>query len=101
MFKLASKLLITFLLFLLLITNNSLAFHETNSLKKQANTEWEGSKDIRQFYEAKSKRQFCAAKAKANTSEKLIIDQNTGRPRVDENSGDPVTESVFKIDIFG
>jgi len=92
MFKLASKLLITFLLFLLLITNNSLAFHETNSLKKQVNTEWD---------EAKSKRQFCATKTKANAYENLKIDQNTGQPAIDENSGDPVTETVFKIDISG
>ena len=73
MFKLSSKLLITFFLFLLLITNNSLAFHETNSLKEQVNTEWDGVKDTKKLYEAKSKQLFCASKAKAIKYQKLII----------------------------
>ena len=108
MFKTSVKFFITILITILLINSNSIAFHKENSLTALVKTEWDGSKETKKDFENQAKQEFCALNAKGVSVVKKgggdpIIDQNTGKQTINEETGKPVFEDkkVFRIELKG
>jgi hypothetical protein len=102
MFKNITRLIITLLLSIFIISSNTLAFHKENSDTERKKTEWDGSKESKKDYENEYKQKYCALSSKAQTIKgDPVIDQNTDLQKVDENKKKVFEPDTHKIKISG
>jgi hypothetical protein len=102
MFKNIVKFLSVLLLFSLIISSNTSAFHKENSIITQKDTEWDGDPKTKTEYENKAKQDWCALKATAKTIKgKPILDENTDLQKIDENGDKVFKEDTYKMELEG
>ena len=102
MFKNITRLIITLLLSIFIISSNTLAFHKENSDTERKKTEWDGSKESKKDYENEYKQKYCALSSKAQKIKgDPVIDQNTDLQKVDENKKKVFEPDTHKIKISG
>ena len=89
------KILITFMLSVLLISSNALAFHKDGKSTSKK-TDWTGDPKEKKIYQNKFKKNYCAFDADT----KIII----GKAKTDDTTGEPIlgddSKPIFEKDIY-
>ena len=99
MFKFTLRLSITFLISFLLISSNVFAFHKHNKKNEIKKSSYDGVTDKKE-YETKYKQNFCTEKAEIIQDKKLVNDENTNEPELDEN-GNEIYEVIYQVNVNG
>ena len=101
-----ARFFVTLLLSFLLITSNSLAFHKKDSKSDNKSSDWDGTPGAKKISETIAKKDFCAHSAKGIKVIEAgdpVIDQTTGKQRINEQTGNPEFDEkeVYKIKVSG
>jgi hypothetical protein len=101
-----ARFFITLLLSFLFITSNSLAYHKKDSKSDNKSTDWDGTPGAKKISETIAKKDFCAHSAKGIKVIEAgdpVIDQTTGKQRINEETGNPEFDEkeVYKIKVSG
>ena len=101
MFNQFLKIVITFMLSVLLISSNALAFHKDGKSTSKK-TEWTGDPQEKKIYQNKFKKNYCAFDADAKKIKgKPKTDDATGEPILGENKKPILEQDTYEMDIEG
>ena len=101
MFNKFLKILITFILSVLLISSNALAFHKDGKSTSKK-TDWTGDPQEKKIYQNKFKKNYCAFDADAKKIKgKAKTDDATGEPILGDDNKPIFEEDIYKVNVKG
>ena len=101
MFNQFLKILITFMLSVLLISSNALAFHKDDKSTSKK-TDWTGDPQEKKIYQNKFKKNYCAFDANAKKIKgKAKTDDATGEPILGDDNKPIFEEDIYKVNVKG